>query len=195
MKYLCSRWLGIALLALAPSAYSYDLLDARHAARDYNADFAAARANLSAGREQAIQGRAQLLPQVGASANYSYTHLTLLTNLPGYDSTSYGVSLKQPLFDISKYTGYQKGQIGTRQAEISFQASEQQLMLTIAQAYFKVLLAQDTLAATQASKKAYQTQLAQARAAFDVGTATITDTHEAQVILRCSIGAGNQRAE
>lgn len=180
MKYLCSRWLGIALLALAPSAYSYDLLDAWHAARDYNADFAAARANLSAGREQAIQGRAQLLPQVGASANYSYTHLTLPANLPGYDSTSYGVSLKQPLFDISKYTGYQKGQIGTRQAEISFQASEQQLMLTIAQAYFKVLLAQDTLAATQASKKAYQTQLAQARAAFDVGTATITDTHEAQ---------------
>jgi outer membrane protein len=50
----------------------------------------------------------------------------------------------------------------------------------VAQAYFDVLAAQDTLATARASKTAISEQLASAKRNFEVGTATITDTREAQ---------------
>ena len=45
---------------------------------------------------------------------------------------------------------------------------------------FDVLAAQDTVATAQTSKKAIAEQLASAKRNFEVGTATITDTREAQ---------------
>jgi outer membrane protein len=50
----------------------------------------------------------------------------------------------------------------------------------VAQAYFDVLASQDSLAFIQGQKVAIAEQLAQAKRNFEVGTATITDTHEAQ---------------
>ena len=58
--------------------------------------------------------------------------------------------------------------------------AEQELLLRVAGAYFDVLQAQDVVATAQAQKQAYAEQLAQARKSFEVGAATITDTHEAQ---------------
>ena len=53
-------------------------------------------------------------------------------------------------------------------------------MLRVSQAYFDVLGAQDTLQTTRANKTAIAEQLASAKRNFEVGTATITDTREAQ---------------
>jgi outer membrane protein len=50
----------------------------------------------------------------------------------------------------------------------------------VSQAYFDVLAAQDTLELVRAQKAAISEQLAQAKRNFEVGTATIVDTHEAQ---------------
>ena len=58
--------------------------------------------------------------------------------------------------------------------------AEQDLMLRVSQAYFDVLGAQDTLQTTRANKAAIAEQLASAKRNFEVGTATITDTREAQ---------------
>lgn len=171
---------GLALLLASTATPAFDLNQAWLAARDYNSDYAASRADLGAGRELAVQGRAQLLPQVALSGSYSHTNPTQPAGQSTYDSSGYGVQLSQPLFDTSKYSAYQKGKIASQQAETAFSAAEQQLIVDIARAYFDVLLAEDTLAATRASKKAYRTQLEQAKTAFELGTATIIDTHEAQ---------------
>jgi outer membrane protein len=56
----------------------------------------------------------------------------------------------------------------------------QDLIVRVAQAYFDVLASQDSLAFILAQKTAISEQLAQAKRNFEVGTATITDTHEAQ---------------
>ncbi|MEO5735725.1 MAG: TolC family outer membrane protein, partial [Rubrivivax sp.] len=50
----------------------------------------------------------------------------------------------------------------------------------VAQAYFDVLAAQDTLDTSRTSKRAIGEQLASAKRNFEVGTATITDAREAQ---------------
>jgi outer membrane protein len=65
-------------------------------------------------------------------------------------------------------------------AEMQFKNAEQDLILRVAQAYFYVLQSQDNLAFIAAQKAAITEQLASAKRNFEVGTATITDTHEAQ---------------
>ena len=49
-----------------------------------------------------------------------------------------------------------------------------------AQAYFDVLQAEDNIEFIRAQKAAIAEQLASAKRSFEVGTATITDTNEAQ---------------
>ncbi|AUH49638.1 type I secretion system [Chromobacterium sp. ATCC 53434] len=181
---------AMLMLGLSAPGHAFDLVGAWQAARNYNADFAVSRAQRDAGQEKLVQGRSQLLPQISATGNYTYNNPlqpsqavdaygNVVTN-SAYQTHGYNLNLQQPLFDVGKYTGYKKGKLGTELADTTFDAAEQQLILDISQAYFDVLRAQDTLAATRASKKTYQNLLLQAKTAFEVGTATITDTNEAQ---------------
>jgi len=180
MKYRTYTLAALLALNLAPSAQAFDLIGAWHAARDYDSGFAAARAAQQAGQEKAVQGRAQLLPQVGLSGNYAHNRPQVPAGMPDSESHGYGVNLSQPLFDVGKYAGYQKGKTATQLANIQFSAAEQKLIVDVARAYFDVLLAQDTLAADRSAKTAFANQLAQAKTAFEIGTATKVDTDEAQ---------------
>ena len=176
------RTLGLGALlgsALAAPAHAFDLLQALQAARQYDAGYASASAANRAGAEKAVQGRALLLPSVGLSASTTQNK-PLQPAAGNYRSDSLGVQLTQPLFDTASYSGYQKGKIASTVAQLQFDASGQQLVIDVARAYFDALLAEDVLNVTRATKSAYERQLAQARKAFEVGTATITDTHEAQ---------------
>jgi outer membrane protein len=65
-------------------------------------------------------------------------------------------------------------------ADKQFHLAQQSLMLRTTQAYFDLLLAQDRINLIDAQKKAIQRQFEQAKATFDVGSATITDVNEAQ---------------
>lgn len=177
---------GFLFLALPLSAQAFDLLDAWRAARQYDSAYAAAGADLRAGSEQGIQGRALLLPQINLSGSYNRN---APINQPlasgsgfatGGESHGHAINLTQPLFDVARYAGYRKGQINDALAQTTFETSTQQLMADVAAAYFNVLLAQDTLSATEIAKKAFAGQLAQAKTEFEIGTATITDADEAQ---------------
>src|SRR5690606_31559317 len=75
---------------------------------------------------------------------------------------------------------YEVAKLGVTLAELQLQQAFQQLLLRVSQAYFDVLAAQDTLTALEAERSAISEQLASARRNFDLGTATITDTYEAQ---------------
>jgi outer membrane protein len=65
-------------------------------------------------------------------------------------------------------------------SKAELESAEQDLIIRLAQAYFDVLAAKDTVALTKTSKAAILEQLASAKRNFEVGTATITDTREAQ---------------
>ena len=78
---------------------------------------------------------------------------------------------------------------------MQFEQAKMDLLLRVSQAYFDVLAAQDAISFIQAQKLAITEQLASAKRNFEVGTATITDTHEAQarydLILAQEIAATN----
>src|SRR6185436_9624044 len=95
-------------------------------------------------------------------------------------SGAYTLTLTQPIYRPQNLALRDQADFQVRQAEATFAQASQDLGLRAAQAYFDVLGAQDTLALVGAQKAAISEQLAQAKRNFEVGTATITDTHEAQ---------------
>ncbi|HNQ10599.1 MAG TPA: TolC family outer membrane protein, partial [Giesbergeria sp.] len=90
------------------------------------------------------------------------------------------LSASQPLYRPANRIAYEQGQRGVDVAQAQLDAAQQDLLVRVSQAYFDVLAAQDTLTFVQAQKSAVSEQLAAAKRNFEVGTATITDTREAQ---------------
>jgi outer membrane protein len=182
------KTLGLLItLALASTtAQSADLLGLYNEAKLYDAQFASARASLDAGRERLPQGRSGLLPQIGASANTNWNQTETKLRTTGiktsadYNTNGWGVSLTQPLFRWQNWVNYTQSELAVAIAEAQFAQASQELIVRVAQAYFDVLQAQETLASVQAQKTSITEQLESAKRNFEVGTTTITDTHEAQ---------------
>jgi outer membrane protein len=190
--------LASAFTLYANAAQAADLIQVYQQALANDATYASARNTLTAGQERIAQGRSLLLPQVSLSG----THLknngevdpvnegattivdgqpTIVTSRNADNSTNvYTLQLTQPLFRWANWQQYQQSKLAQAQAEAQFAQAQQDLMVRVAQAYFDVLTAQDNLASIQAQKSATTEQLASAKRNFEVGTQTITDTHEAQ---------------
>jgi outer membrane protein len=99
---------------------------------------------------------------------------------PNFNSNGYSVSLSQPLFRWQNWVAYDQSKYLVAQAEANYVQASQDLILRTAQAYFDVLYATENLRAVRANKLAIEQQLASAKKNFEVGTATITDSQEAQ---------------
>jgi len=171
---------------IAGAASAADLMQVYRLALDNDPQFLAARHQADAGREKEAQGFAGLLPTLGASANTQWNELrrdvdgSAATSKADYNSHGYSVNLSQPLFRWQNVVAWQQGKMQAAQAEVQFAQARQDVILRVAQAYFDVLYAEENLRALQAQKKAITQQLEQAKKNFEVGTATIVDTHEAQ---------------
>ncbi|HXU92217.1 MAG TPA: TolC family outer membrane protein [Gallionella sp.] len=183
-------YLLATLLAAAGSAQAADLLETFRAAQANDPVFAAARAARQAGLEKLPQGRSLLMPTLNLSANSTFNDQTIqyrgVPPFPGvnpnqrYNSNGYSVNLTQPLFRQQNWLAYTESELQVAQTEAQFMVAEQDLILRVAQAYFDVLIAQDGVRLAEAQKTAITEQLEQAKRNFEVGSATITDTLEAQ---------------
>lgn len=182
--------LCIGFFASSNIAAASDLLTAYRDALAYDAQYNAARASREAGMERLPQARAGLLPTLGINANSSMNdqeYQLRLNSAPlqtaRYNTNGWNVQLSQPLFRWQNWVTYTQAELATAAAEIELQNAQQELMLRVAQAYFDVLLAEETVATTDAQIVSTKEQLASAKKNFELGTATITDTHEAQARL------------
>src|SRR5258707_12206597 len=189
------------ILALcAAHAHAADLLQIYRDALANDATYASARAARDAGLESLPQGLAQILPTVNATAFTQYNDIAIgfrSTTPEQYqyrlgNSNGYTVTLTQPLFNWQNIQVYKEAGFKAVQAEATFGQATQDLVVRVAQAYFDVLASQDGLAFIQAQKIAISEQLAQAKRNFEVGTATITETHEAQA--RFDLGTSQEIA-
>jgi outer membrane protein len=169
-------------------ACAEDLIQVYRDAQRYDAVFAAARHALEAGRERLPQGRALVLPTLNLSVNATRSRIESESRNPAVvpdfernpSSGGYTLTLAQPIYRPQNWLQYRQAEFQVAQAEATFGQAAQDLIIRTAQAYFDVLAAQDTLELVRAQKAAISEQLAQAKRNFEVGTATITDTHEAQ---------------
>ncbi|NDY89981.1 TolC family outer membrane protein [Ideonella livida] len=190
--------LGLALAALLPAAaQAQSLAELLEAARGYDAGFLSARAQAEAAGFATEQARALMRTTVGlqasATQNWSKGSVEASSDQPGASfshipvdsqastrTVQVGVSAQRSLFNLASQASISQAEQSQLLAESRLKAAEQDLIVRLSQAYFDVLAAQDSLATVQAGKKAIAEQLAAAKRNFEVGTATITDTREAQ---------------
>ncbi len=151
---------------------------------------ASAKSGNRAMQEKLVQGNALYLPTINfnAGATASQTDIKYIGSSSvfrnggreTFEGYSYGVNLNQPIYrkQIQAQLAQAKSQV--EQSDKQLLLAQQNLILRSSKAYFDVLLAQDKIELIQAQKNAISKQLEQAKANFDVGTATITDFNEAQ---------------
>jgi outer membrane protein len=187
--------------AFSLNAHAADLIQVYQQALANDAAYASARASLAVGKERVPQGRSLLLPTIGLSGNVTKNDndfspwnegaIATLPNgqlgvVPGTGSdtrtTNYVLQLTQPLFRWANWQTYEQSKLQQALSEAQFAQAQQDLITRVSQAYFDVLAAQDTLETIRAQKTATTEQLASAKRNFEVGTQTITDTHEAQAV-------------
>jgi outer membrane protein len=176
---------ALMLAAAVTPVRAADLLENYHEALSHDAVFASARANLEANREKEPQGRSLLLPTISATASDTFNRTSIAEPPEGvvslsYPSVAFGVQLTQPLFRWGNWEQFQQSKLQVTFAESQFVQAQEDLIVRVAQAYFDVLEAEDNISFLAAQKAAISEQLASAQRNFEVGTATITDTKEAQ---------------
>jgi len=174
--------LAIPLVALAPSpASAQSLIQLYDAAHAYDAAYLAARSIYESAPYRVEQARALMRPSVNATATGGHAEFRP-NDFPRSNTSTYGatVSGRQPIFNRFNNATISQSERSLVSSLADLDTAEQDLMLRVSQAYFDVLGAQDTLATTRANKAAISEQLASAKRNFEVGTATITDTREAQ---------------
>ncbi|WP_051710673.1 TolC family outer membrane protein [Andreprevotia chitinilytica] len=179
--------LALSLAALTPNLFAADLLESWRAAQQYDATFAAAKSTLYAGREKAEQGKALWLPKVSLAGSAEAVKSDYKPGNPAVPSADgsggqYGltVSASQPLYHGELSASADQLRKQTDLAELAYKSAEQDLILRVARAYFDVKEAESKVDLAAAQKSAVALQLEQAKKMFEVGTATITDTNEAQ---------------
>lgn len=198
-----------ALVSIAGPARAIDLMESFRSALANDAEFAADASAAEAGREYAVQGRATLLPRVSVSGQYNRVGSKTTVDLPpeianlvesdaSGDVYGYGIQLSQPLYRADLRADGRNLAARSEIAELVFRAARQNLILRVAQAYFDVLSAQDSLAFARAQKASVAEQLAGAQARFDSGRARVTDVVEAQAgfdaLVAAEIAAENELA-
>ena len=172
--------LALALATSLPAAAA-DLLGIYRDSRLADPVYQAARAQFQATTERLPQARAAYLPLINGSGSIFRNH----SERGGlgdadYTTKTIAVTLSQPVFRMQNLIAITQAQKVVLQAEATLAAADQDLALRVGQAYFDVLLARDNVSLSETQKTAIDQQLAQAKRNFEVGTATIVDTLEAQ---------------
>lgn len=207
---MIKRIVCITLFAISSLSYAEEaplsLLDVYQLALKNDATLASATYQNKAAQELIEQAKALYRPSVNfnASVSASQTDIRFLTaNNPfrsdgrsSFEGYNYGVEARQPIFRKDNLVQIDQSAIQVSQADKNFNLAQQNLIVRSTQAYFDVLLSQDRIDLINAQKVAIQGQLDQAKANFDVGTATITDVNEAQarfdLVLAQEIATINQ---
>ena len=91
-----------------------------------------------------------------------------------------GLNGRMPLFNRANQAAMEQAQRALIASRAELESAEQDLIIRLSQAYFDVLAGKDDVALAKTNKTYILEQLASAKRNFEVGTATITDTREAQ---------------
>ena len=169
-----------ALACLCSQADAQNLVSLYEAARAYDGTYLSARSLAASAPYKAAQANALMRPNVALNSSASRVNTEASGLNRSSNNTNLALQARQPLFNRLNNALVDQAQKPLDVSIYDLEAAEQDLIIRVAQAYFDVLAAQDSLSTTQTSKTAISEQLASAKRNFEVGTATITDTREAQ---------------
>ena len=176
---------GLSLALATMLAQAQNIQELYDAARGYDATYLAARSAADAAQNRLAQADALRLPSANLAASTTRSGSDgpeiAFRNGPVYGTVNQlALSARQPLFNRANTETISQAEKAYEVATADLQTAEQDLIVRLAQAYFDVLAAQDNLSSVRANKVGVTEALASAKRNFEVGTATITDTRDAQ---------------
>ena len=172
----------------AGQTWATDLLSLYREAQLQDSTYAGAKAQYIGTQEKMPQARALLLPSVSFGAGTHYNEVntdypnnpSIVSGRTEFYDYNYGINVTQPLYRRQNMATFEQAKVQVKQADTQLAVASQELIGRVAQGYFDVLLARANLATILSQKTAVAEQLEQAKRNFIVGTATITDSREAQ---------------
>lgn len=167
------------------SVNATDLLEAYRIAQNKDPSFESARYTYLAAQQKYPQARAGLLPVINLNGNENnnYASSKFSSDPAVYreiNSWSITLQVTQPLFRAQNYYAYNEAELIVEQARNQQLQAEHDLILRVTQAYFDVLIAQESVEVTDAQVKSTEEQLALTKHGFNAGVNAITDIHEAK---------------
>ncbi|MFA0570198.1 outer membrane channel protein TolC [Vibrio gallaecicus] len=185
MKKLLPLLISAAIGSLSTSAFADSLAEVYDLAKQNDPQLLRSAAQRDAAFEAVTSSRSTLLPQINLTANYDINRGDRdydATGNSNIDSNVWGAAIgfTQELYQRSSWITLDSAEKTARQADSSYAATQQALILRVATAYFEVLRSQDNLEFVRAEKAAVARQLEQTKQRFEVGLSAITDVHDAQ---------------
>ncbi len=205
-RHIARRLLVLAILGASSLAHGDNLLDIYGQAAQGDPQILAAAAAHRAALEARPQSLAAFLPQLSAGANASRNREKIANSTGGffpdntytYNSHGYALNLTQAVYHHDYYVQLRQADSRIDQADATYGAAEQDLMVRSATLYFNALAARDSQSFAHAERDAIARQLEQAKQRYDVGLIAITDVQEAQarydLATAQAIAADNQLA-
>jgi outer membrane protein len=178
------NYIKFVLIALSFEMFSNDLLSIYKEALEKDPEFNSKKADLAISKEFLNQSRSGLLPQVrvtgGTNWNEYYQDRELQND---YNTFSYGLNVSQPLFRLDKWFSNKQAKENVEAAEAQFAYQQQNLIIRVTGAYFKVLSAKANLEAKIATEKALQNQYDAVSERFNTGSVSRIDLADAKAAL------------
>ncbi|PKI12838.1 outer membrane channel protein TolC [Colwellia sp. 12G3] len=137
-------------------------------------------------KEDIVQARSALLPQISANGGYSIGEQEFVgndnttVNTQESDALTYGANLNMQLYHHDSWLRLGNAEKSAHQSDLTYQVAKQDLITRVAKAYFDLLSTKDDLVFATAEKDAIARQLEQTKQRFSVGLTAITDVYEAQ---------------
>lgn len=181
---------SFACMLWAAAAQAEDLLQVFEHAQEQDAELRAAEAEYRAVLEARPLARSALLPQISADAELGafYSDPDGSSSVDG-TRRNLGLQLDQSLFDRRNSIGVRQADLQIERAAANLDAARQDLILRVADRYFGVMIAKETLDFRRAEREAISRQLDQTQRRFDVGLIAITDVKEAQAQFDLAVAA------
>ncbi|WP_018936965.1 TolC family outer membrane protein [Thioalkalivibrio sp. ALJ24] len=171
---------GLVLFTAAP-AQGASLMEVYERAAQEDAELQIAKAEYRSVLQNRPMARSALLPQLTGEIEGG----AFYNNPDGRDSidgrqSSFALRLEQSVFDRRNFIELSQADLEIARAEAELDGARQDLMLRVSEAYFNVLVAQESLEFSIAELAAIERQLEQTERRFDVGLIASTDVKEAQ---------------
>lgn len=180
MKFYNFKIAFIVLSCVPFGSYATSLQQAARAALTYDSALQSSQMTSEADQQKYWQGMAGMLPTLTLEGNWDRQEQPDKKYQSGVTNHSYDLSIRQPLFDMSKYAGWRKGVAIANTAEAQSKKAEEKLLNAISNAYFSVLYQQEVLQAAKAASHNFKQQQQKLQAGILNGQNTRTELDEAK---------------
>ncbi|ALI09668.1 MULTISPECIES: TolC family outer membrane protein [Pseudomonas] len=157
------------------STFSTDLMQLYREARLEDPQILASYAQAQAGQEHQSEAMGALLPQLSFNAGSNRIHQESDLVQRSFDSESYGLVLRQYLYNKAAWENYQKFKSLARQSESQALETQAEASVELARRYFTALAAEDELQLVRAERRTTQRSLDRINALYEKQLALITD--------------------